>query len=107
MQKFGYTRYGATAVYRFTDPNHPYITDIYGPVQEVWIRPCPEGDVPEPYFRGQSTHFGAPQEDSESSRTTRDLENQAVTDWYEHYNNLQQQETEKRERLNATGYYRF
>lgn len=55
LHKMGETRFGATPVYRVTDPNHPLITYTYASVYKIYIRRCPHGAVPAPSFNDQST----------------------------------------------------
>jgi hypothetical protein len=59
LSKMGRPIDGATAVFRVIDPLHRSITDTYGPIVSIWIRPYREGLVPTPFFRDQSTYHKA------------------------------------------------
>lgn len=50
---------GATAVYCANSPEHPFIVEGYGEVEEVWVRKS-NTPIPAPFFREQSVWIGAP-----------------------------------------------
>lgn len=50
-------RRGATEVFRFINPNQPFIAESCGPVKSVWIQQTDQ-EVPRPFYRLRSTYPG-------------------------------------------------
>jgi len=87
LEKFGYTRYGATPVYRFTDPNHPFIVKCCGPVESVWIQKLDQ-EAPCPSYRFESTYAGGDCIDCELSSSLDEVLLSSVTPYEEIYADL-------------------
>lgn len=58
LHKIGKVENTQTPVLRVIDPHHPYITQSYGKVKAIWVKPyADQASVPEPYLRFQSTRI--------------------------------------------------
>jgi len=87
LEKMGRTKFGATPVFRFTDPHHPYITHGYGEVQSVCIRKSQE-PIPPPFYRFESTYTTGKCSQCDEFRSEEDVILSSITPWTDIYEKL-------------------
>lgn len=91
LGQHGHTKWGASPVFRFTHPEHPYVIASYGKVMTVWIRHSVQ-PIPLPYVRFQSTYWGGPSFDSTECLTWDQacgMIDDPSSDWQRHAVELQ------------------